>query len=208
MTDTPPTPADPPARPSLHDLVTRGGHVLGPDGTLWTALGLRDRTKAAAMAARVAADDVSGMVHHRREIAAALGVTMDAVDAACAESRRRARAREDAALRAAFVPHAVVDCGMTRPRQITIAAITGGNRMRLIPLPRDMPPIRWPAYVRARLPPLVYGWGRPRGFVIAYHPDRAVRFDLRGRPVATLSSGLRLWSDGSGDATRMAALLR
>lgn len=186
--------------PTLQDLLDAAGVRLDRKGELWRTLGLRDPTKADAMAARVAVHDMRGIVHHRTGLAAALGVPRDRIDAAIDASRRRARALETAELIRAFRPHAVVETATRRPRQITIAALTGADRRRILPLPLDVAPLRWPRYVMDRMPALVPGWGRPRGFVIAYRPDRSVRFDLAGRPVAVLPDGLRLTGRSAGPA--------
>jgi hypothetical protein len=42
-----------------------------------------------------------------------------------------------------------------------------------------------------RLPEGVPAFGKPIGFVINYSPDKAVRFDPNGRPVAILDEAVR-----------------
>jgi hypothetical protein len=42
-----------------------------------------------------------------------------------------------------------------------------------------------------RLPEGVPAFGRPVGFVINYSPDKAVRFDLNGQPIAILDEAVR-----------------
>jgi hypothetical protein len=42
-----------------------------------------------------------------------------------------------------------------------------------------------------RLPDQVPAFGKPIGFVINYSPDRAVRFDLKGQPIAILDKAVR-----------------
>jgi hypothetical protein len=42
-----------------------------------------------------------------------------------------------------------------------------------------------------RLPEWVPAFGEPIGFVINYSPDRAVRFDSNGQPIAILDKAVR-----------------
>jgi hypothetical protein len=42
-----------------------------------------------------------------------------------------------------------------------------------------------------RLPEGVPAFGKPNGFVINYCPDRAVRFDRNGQPIAILDKAVR-----------------
>ena len=42
-----------------------------------------------------------------------------------------------------------------------------------------------------RLPDQVPAFGKPIGFVINYSPDKAVRFDSTGQPIAVLDKAVR-----------------
>jgi hypothetical protein len=42
-----------------------------------------------------------------------------------------------------------------------------------------------------RLPEGVPAFGKPMGFVINYSPDKAVRFDSNGQPIAMLDKAVR-----------------
>ena len=102
-----------------------------------------------------------------------------------AEIKRRA----DAERRASFHPSAYLLGTETRPTQITIYGLTGGpERWRRIPLDLSQPAVTFvqQALIVVRKTPVVPFYGPTIGFVVNYSPDRAVRFDLAGNPVAML----------------------
>jgi len=102
-----------------------------------------------------------------------------------AEIKRRA----DAERRASFHPSAYLLGTETRPTQITIYGISGGaERWRRIPLDLSQPAVTFvqQALIVVRKTQVVPFYGPTIGFVVNYSPDRAVRFDLAGNPVAML----------------------
>jgi len=118
------------------------------------------------------------------------------------EKLRIARENEDAAWRATFKPHAVIQGERTTPASITMYAITGGaERWLKIGFDLSRPPITFVEQVLAALPSRLHlredgEWiltffGSALGFTINYSPDRAVRFDLKGNPVESLSKAIR-----------------
>jgi hypothetical protein len=118
------------------------------------------------------------------------------------EKLRIARENEDAAWRATFKPHAIIQGERTSPASITMYAITGGaERWLKIGLDLSRPPITFVEQVLAALPNrlhlredgewIVTFFGSALGFTINYSPDRAVRFDLKGNAVENLSKAIR-----------------
>ena len=106
-----------------------------------------------------------------------------------AEIKRRADAEREALRRASFGPSAYLLGTETRPTQITIYGISGGaERWRRIPLDLSQPAVTFvkQALIVVRKTPVVPFFGPTIGFVVNYSPDRAVRFDLAGNPVAML----------------------
>ena len=106
-----------------------------------------------------------------------------------AEIKRRADAEREALRRASFHPSAYLLGTETRPTQITIYGISGGpERWLRIPLDLSQPAVTFvkQALIVVRKTPMVPFFGPTIGFVVNYSPDRAVRFDLAGNPVAML----------------------
>jgi len=162
-------------------------------------LGIRNVGKGRALLDRIRRDDMKGVVHHRRELAAALEVPVEEIDVAIKASRARYYKRIDDAWRASFRPHAVLTTTREIPQPIFVAALTGAEKRLYIDPPDDLPEPAWPGYVAARLPPMIPGFGRVTGFVMNYTPDRAVRFDLAGNPMEALEEAYRrgsLWMRG------------
>jgi hypothetical protein len=118
------------------------------------------------------------------------------------EKLRIARENEEAAWRATFKPHAVIQGERTTPASITMYAITGGAERRLkIGFDLSRPPITFVEQVLAALPSRLHvredgGWivpffGSALGFTVNYSPDKAVRFDLKGNAVENLIKAIR-----------------
>ncbi len=107
-----------------------------------------------------------------------------------AEARRIAeQEEEEAAWRAKFQPCAYLLGTETRPTQITFFGITGGSvRWLKIPLDLSEPPLTFAAQALTvvRRTPYVTFFGPTTGFIVNYTPDRAVRFNLEGKPVEAL----------------------
>ena len=111
-----------------------------------------------------------------------------------AEAAAGAAAEAEAAWRVAFKPHAYLLGTHTRPSQLLFFAITGGaERWLKIPLDLSQPPLSYAALALAvvRRTPVVRYFGATTGFIVNYTPDHAVRFDLEGKPVETLTHAYR-----------------
>jgi hypothetical protein len=111
-----------------------------------------------------------------------------------AEAERRADAEREAARRAAFRPSAWLLGTEPLPTQTTVCGMTGGaERWLRIPLDLSLPPVTFAAQAHAvaRQTKVVPFHGAATGFVVNYTTDDAVRFDLRGEPVAVLDGEYR-----------------
>ena len=108
-------------------------------------------------------------------------------------SRGRATARRSGLARG--LQAARLSFGNERPAfSITFFGITGGaERWLKIPLDLSQPPVSYAAQALAvvRRTPVVQFFGATTGFIVNYTPDHAVRFDLQGNPVETLTRAYR-----------------
>jgi hypothetical protein len=72
-----------------------------------------------------------------------------------------------------------------------VAAIIGVEKLLRIDLDAAQGPVSFVRQVLDRLPEWVPAFGKPIGFVINYSPDKAVRFDSNGQPIAMLKESVR-----------------
>ena len=131
-----------------------------------------------------------------KALPAALEVGEEVVEAVVRESsasiersKREADAERDGAWRASFNPHAYLIGTETRPWSITMYGFSGGSERWLkIPLDCSHPSVTYATQAMAvvRRTPMVRFFGPTTGFIVNYTPDRAVRFDLDGKPVEVL----------------------
>ena len=106
------------------------------------------------------------------------------------EQRRQAKtALEQAHYVANFKPHAYLVGSYKRPSQITFFAMTGGSerwlKISLDELGNSQSPEQAIAEIVAYLKenPTIMFWGAATGFYINYTPEKAVHYDLNGKPV-------------------------
>ena len=90
-----------------------------------------------------------------------------------------------------FCPHAVILTERTVPSPIFVAAIIGVEKLLRIDLDATQGPVSFVRQVLDRLPEGVPAFGNTVGFVINYSPDKAVRFDPNGQPIAILDKAVR-----------------
>lgn len=79
----------------------------------------------------------------------------------------------------------------TVPSPIFVAAMIGVEKLLRIDLDATQGPVSFVRQVLDRLPEEVPAFGKSAGFVINYFPDKAVRFDPNGRPIAILDKAVR-----------------
>jgi hypothetical protein len=104
--------------------------------------------------------------------------------------KHEAEAR-DKSWRENFRPHAIILTERTVPSPIFVAAIIGVEKLLRIDLDPTQGPVSFVRQVLDRLPEGVPAFGKPIGFVINYSPDKAVRFDPNGQPIAILDKAVR-----------------
>jgi hypothetical protein len=190
----------------LTDLIQSRMRALGLDAVaLGQRLGIMNPERARGRLVAL----LSGTLDSRRSqralggLGAALEVPQELVDDAITRTReQRSRAHQEAiavfdrAIRASFVPHAVLITALRRPTSITICGISGGpQRSLVVRLDPTQPASAWPSQVIAALPQrarpnesgalVVPFFGALRGFVINMTPDHAVEYDLDGHVVGT-----------------------
>jgi len=118
------------------------------------------------------------------------------------KQHRRASEADDAAWRASFQPHAIIQPEHTVPTQITICGLTGGaERWLMIPLDLSQSPVTFIQKAVNALPEKtmprsdggrhVMFFGRALGLIINYSPDFALRCDLDGTPLEVLTKTYR-----------------
>ena len=118
------------------------------------------------------------------------------------EQCRLAEEADDAAWRASFRPHAVIQTEHSVPSQITICGLTGGaGRWLVIPIDDDQSPITFVGqavaglHERYRVPPdghlSIPFFGKALGLIVNFAPTSALRCDLDGNPLELLGKAYR-----------------
>jgi hypothetical protein len=105
-------------------------------------------------------------------------------------AKQEAEAR-DKIWRENFRPHVIILTERTVPSPIFVAAIIGVEKLLRIDLDPTQGPVSFVRQVLDRFPEGVPAFGEPIGFVINYSPDKAVRFDRNGQPIAILDEAVR-----------------
>ncbi len=90
-----------------------------------------------------------------------------------------------------FRPHAIIVTERSIPSPIFVAAIIGVERILRIDFDTSLPEDTYVQQALAQIPEQTIAFGRPIGVTINYAPDRAVRYDLKGEPVETLTEAVR-----------------
>ena len=103
--------------------------------------------------------------------------------------KQEAEAR-DKIWRENFCPHAIILTEHTVPSPIFVAAMIGVEKLLRIDLDPTQGPMSLVRQVLDRLPERVPAFGKAIGFVINYSPDKAVRFDPNGQPIAILDEAV------------------
>ena len=104
--------------------------------------------------------------------------------------KQEAEAR-DKIWRENFRPHAIILTERTVPSPIFVAAIIGVEKLLRIDLDATEGLVSFVRQALDHLPERVPAFGKPIGFVINYSPDKAVRFDPNGQPIAILDKAVR-----------------
>jgi hypothetical protein len=156
--------------------------------------GYKNISKGLRRLDQVYAGDLEKTVSLLRGLPSALDLSPDIVQQAIDETIRQIAAEADARYRASFEPHGYLLGTSDWPSQIFIFGITGGpERWLKIPLDLSQPPLSYAPQALAvvRRTPFVKFFGATTGFIVNYTPDHAVRFDVEGRSVETLTRAHR-----------------
>ncbi|MEW5965266.1 MAG: hypothetical protein AB1749_17105 [Pseudomonadota bacterium] len=186
---------------AITELVDRRRRELGlTPADLIRNCGYRNVAKGLRRLAQLRSGDLAAAAGLIERLPAALDLALQDLDDAVARTRRQQSEAADAAWRATFAPHAIILTERSVPQPIFVAALIGVDRLLRIDFDRGLRPV---GYVRAavegvrrrlqrfgsdRLP----AFGRPVGIVVSYTPDYAVRCDLDGRVVETMTSAPRI----------------
>lgn len=123
-----------------------------------------------------------------------LEVSPDIVAKAVEDTQRHFRETEEAAWRAAFVPHAIILTERKRPEPIFLAAVIGVDRLIRVDFDLVANPATFVDQALNGVQEKLARWksgglpafGRPTGVVVNYSPNHAVEFDLKGNPLRVL----------------------
>jgi hypothetical protein len=86
-----------------------------------------------------------------------------------------------------FRPHAIIATKRSVPSHIFVAALIGVEKILRIDFDTSLPEDTYVYQALAKLPEQTIAFGRPVGVIINYSPGRAVRYDLKGNPIETLT---------------------
>ena len=106
------------------------------------------------------------------------------------KSPTKREARAEAEWRAAFQPHAIIVTERSVPA-LSSSPPSSGLRSLRIDFDTSLPEETYVHQALAKLPEQTIAFGRPIGVTINYAPDRAVRYDLKGDPIETLTEAVR-----------------
>src|ERR1700730_8301244 len=166
-------------------------------GELSKRLGYKNIAKGSRMDA-LCDGDLEGTIHFLDVLPQALEISAETVKRALDQTVRELELAEeheaearDKIWRENFCPHAIILTERTVPSPIFVAAIIGVEKLLRIDLDPTQGPVSYVRQVLDRLPEGVPAFGKPIGFVINYSPDKAVRFDSNGHPIAILDKAVR-----------------
>ena len=102
------------------------------------------------------------------------------------------RTRFETASARPFRPHAIIATERTVPSPIFAAALVGVEKILRIDFDTSRPEETYLDQVMAKMPDHTIAFGRPVGVTINYAPDRAIRYDLKGKAIEELSEAVRV----------------
>jgi len=77
------------------------------------------------------------------------------------------------------------------PSPIFVAALIGVEKILRIDFDTSLPEETFVHQALAQIPEQTIAFGRPIGVTVNYAPDRAIRYDLEGNPIETLTEAIR-----------------
>ena len=156
--------------------------------------GFKNTTKGIRRLEQVFAGEFKPAATLLRGLPSALDLAPNAVQQAIDESCQQIAAEEEARYRASFKAAGYLLGTSDRPSQIFNFGLSGGaDRWLKIPLDLSQLPESYAeqALSVVRRTPVVQFFGPTTGFIVNYTPEHAVRFDLEGRSVETLTCAHR-----------------
>ena len=178
---------------SLHQLIHQRMRDLGiTRGELARRMGYANIAKGCRRIDQICGGHLDMAGNLRIALSAGLKVDIEVIDKAIEVTRAQQIAAEDKAYRESFKPHAVILTKQQVPSQITLYAMTGGSRHRIIPFKEGSSPKTYAAQAREALPNVVPFFGRPTGYVVNCNPDFALAFNKEGRMVGRLDRAFRV----------------
>ncbi len=90
-----------------------------------------------------------------------------------------------------FRPHAIIVTERSVPSPIFVAALIGVEKILRIDFDTSLPEETYVHQALAQIPEQTIAFGRPIGVTINYAPDRAVRYDIKGEPIETLTEAIQ-----------------
>jgi hypothetical protein len=121
------------------------------------------------------------------------------VEAAILATRQVQAREQERCYRDAFRPHGIIVCERSIPQPIWLASVLGVDRILRIDFAEGSAPVTYAMQARDGLDTRLRRWGssslpafaRPQGVVVNYAYDKAVEFDVEGKPLRVLDEALR-----------------
>jgi hypothetical protein len=129
-----------------------------------------------------------------------LNLDSDILERAVKESLSQIQGQVEASYRESFKPHAIIVCERTIPEPIWLAAIIGIDRLIRIEFAEGSAPITFIEQALIGLSQKLGRWnssvlpcfGRLKSIIVNYSCDRAVEFDLEGKPLRVVDKAIRV----------------
>ena len=177
----------------ITDLLDRRMAALGlTDNTLLARLGYRNLAKGHRRLSALRSGNVSVADQMMSVLADALDVPPSVLETVIEDTCAALQAKQDAAYRTSFRPHAVLLTEQSVPSQITICGMVNGDRLRVVTFDDDIQPDSYVQHVQDQLPEGLPFFGAVTGFAVNYTPDHATIHDRDGRTTHTLDWAYQL----------------
>jgi hypothetical protein len=162
--------------------------------------GYQNVSKGLRRLEQLSTGDLKRSVGLVRTLPAALEVPANVVREAVEQTERYLHESAEAAWRATFKPHAIIIAERSCPEPLFVAAFIGVDVLLRVDFDLTAAPVTFVKQSLDGLRQKLARWrrsgelpafGRPVGIIVNYSPDRAIRFDLEGNPVALFDRAYR-----------------